>query len=681
MCVFTGCDDMSAVFDKNNNKVSDQLYDMTFGSDNNLTGIYTMAYCHNNSLDASSYTALSTNNNFVVNNNDIATCGDNIAVVLDDTTNEHRHYICTLDTTNINSGKSYWKTKTASCDLNAIKNTTGYTAYLKTGSSIVSLNNKSTQYRYFNSIYWKWLYTDQTSNFTLTCNSNGNWEMTKTNNSCQGLPAMTIGSVFWENDNNILYVDDQPGMLMNTTTLSKDISILTTTMLYNTSQYFVTNGTKIEASCASGYQEIDKNNIILDGNNSNIDKGGHYYECVNGTWTARGGCAIKVDYYSPRLYDDANKNGTISVSKYVKIGDSITCNSETFNISDPDNGTLKICAIGGYRVASDGQTFTVSVPTNHTFCHKSYIPRDLGVGLNGSVGVDGWCDDWITNDTYKGVGANVSNGSSFSIEHTYSNVSASGTLICNNGTWKVGSGSMTFEYTGTIDTFCAPYGLKDAGKSITFELWGAQGGGSYGGKGGYTKGVMNSGNYINGTTYYVAVGQYSQKGSLTNAFNGGGRCGDRDGTTYHSGGGATHVAANDGVLSSLENNKTAVLLVAGGGGGNGANFDLNKYCGSGSGGGGNNNGDDGSSGNGGKGGTQEAGGDGIGGEASGSFGKGADCSEGHYCFGGGGGYYGGGASSMTGGAGGGSGYCNTSKFTCSGSNGQRSGNGYVKISW
>ena len=57
---------------------------------------------------------------------------------------------------------------------------------------------------------------------------------------------------------------------------------------------------------------------------------------------------------------------------------------------------------------------------------------------------------------------------------------------------------------------------------------------------------------------------------------------------------------------------------------------------------------------------------------------------GHYCFGGGG-YYGGGAvepsSSNYGGAGGGSGYCNTSKFTCSGSNGQRSGNGRVVISW
>ena len=687
-CIFTGCNDMSAVFDKNGNKVSEQLYDMTFGSNNSSNGVYPIVYCHNNdSADGSSYTELSTNNKFVVNSGNIATCGDNTGVVLTDTKSEDRHYVCTADTTNINNGSSYWKTKTASCDLNTIRSLTnsGYTAYLSktNNSTLVTLENKTTQHRYLNTVKWSSLYTDQASNFALTCNSNGNWIMSKGTNSCNGAPVLIGGSGFYKNDTNILYVENQPGMLMNTSTLSKDISALTKTKLTNTSQYFMTNGAKIEANCVSGSIEVDKNNVAE--SDSSADKGGHYYECVNGTWTARGGCQVKLDYYSPKLYDDINNTGNIALTKNVKVGDTITCDFESFGISDPNSGTLKICAINGYRVAVDGESFTVSVPTNHTFCHKSYIPRDLGAGLNGSVGVDGWCDDWITNDTYKGVGANVSNGSSFVTGHNDTNVSTSTTLVCNNGTWKVGSGSITFEYTGSVKTFCAPYGLKDAGKSITFELWGASSAvGNVKGYGGYTKGVMGSGVYSNMQKFYVVVGQEGREGSLINAFNGGGKSGSREGTMkYYSGAGATHIATESGVLSSLESNKSAVLLVAGGSGGNVSSWRYSFGYNAGNGGGGNNSGGDGGN-DGGKGGTQEAGGSGSGmSVTSGSFGRGADCASNTYCWGGGGGYYGGGAASDSdrGGAGGGSGYCNTSKFTCSGENGKRDGNGRVVISW
>ena len=412
---------------------------------------------------------------------------------------------------------------------------------------------------------------------------------------------------------------------------------------------------------------------------------------------ARGGCGIKVDYYSPRLYDDVGKTGSISASKYFKIGDLVTCSYETFGISDPDNGTLKICAVNGYRVASDSEVFTVkdySNYTSHAFCHKSYIPRDLGAGWTGSAGVDGWCSEQVTMDTYKGGGANVSNGSSFTVSHSDTGVSASGTLTCNSGTWKAGSGSMTFDYTGDVKTFCVPYGLKDAGKSITFEAYGARGDPCFStyGKGGYTKGVMSSSNYSDKQIFYIVVGQEGQltkDSSLgSNAYNGGGKPSSYDTIGGYGGGGATHIATVNGVLSSLSENKSAVLLVAGGGGGN-------KYSTSGvptcvtlaniaGYGGGNNNSGGSSSG---KGGTSSSGGSLYGSNTtSGSFGKGGDCTTSKsFCAGGGGGYYGGGASSGSGsgntGAGGGSGYCNTSKFSCSGSNGQRNGNGYVKISW
>ena len=544
------------------------------------------------------------------------------------------------------------------------------------------------------------VYTDQHNNFKLSCNSSGNLEMTKTANSCSGVPALTSGSYFYPSENDIMYVQNQTGILMDRTTLSQDVSTLTKTMLSNTSQYFVTNGTKVEGSCNGGFQEVDKNNIP--NNNVSADKGGHYYECVNGSWVTRGGCTIKVDYYSPRLYDDVNKSGSIAASKYIKIGDTITCNYDTFGISDPDDGTLKICAINGYRIASDGQTFTVnSVPTNHTFCHKSYIPRDLGAGWNGSVGVDGWCSEWISMDTYKGGGANINDGSSFTINHNdNAGVSATGTLVCNNGTWEIGSGSMMFDYTGSSKTFCVPHGSKSANKSITFELWGGQGGGDNGGNGGYTKGIMSN-SYSDGDKYYVVVGgtgntiSGAENGTTKeskNSYNGGGYSKVINANIISGGGGgATHVAISSGVLSNVSSSK--ILLVAGGGGG--GFEDTNNYYADksgGTGGGGNNSGGNGSTGydyDYGRGGTTSSGGSGylattLTTDISGSFGSGGDCSISVTCTGGGSGYYGGGASGgghAAGGAGGGSGYCNTSKFTCSGSNGQRSGNGYVKISW
>ncbi|MBO4957003.1 MAG: hypothetical protein J6C50_04155, partial [Rickettsiales bacterium] len=399
-----------------------------------------------------------------------------------------------------------------------------------------------------------------------------------------------------------------------------------------------------------------------------------------------------------------------------------------------DTGVVKICAINGYRVASDGETFTVSNNvTQHAFCHKSYIPRDLGAGLDGSVSVNGWCSDLVTKDTYRGIGANVSNGDSFEITNTTSEVAVNGTLECYKGTWKIGSGSMTFGYESRSDrTFCVPHGAKTAEKSITFELWGAQGANTTykGGKGGYTKGVLESENYNDGNKYYVVVGGVGKTATEGSAggYNGGGSgsCSNSSAKQGNGGGGATHVATASGLLSSLSGNKSAVLLVAGGGGGEA--YDGHKI-GSGAGGGGNNSsGDSGYGVHGGNGGSSKDRYEGsVSGQVAGitvmcskgknstrtnmcnsergvhwtgshgTFGQGGNGnydskSDTEYCGGGGGGgYYGGGGASATGdednrsNGGGGSGYCDTSKFTCDGSglgfNATHEGDGEVKITW
>ena len=222
-----------------------------------------------------------------------------------------------------------------------------------------------------------------------------------------------------------------------------------------------------------------------------------------------------------------------------------------------------------------------------------------------------------------------------------------------------------YDYANYIQTLTVP---RDG--YYLLEVWGAEGGSASngvsraGGYGAYSSGYV----YLtkDSILYVVTGGQGvagNNTGIQTGGYNGGGN------GRYHggSGGGATHIATQTGLLSTLENNKEAILIVAGGGGGgaytNGSNcsdgghgggikgndslinmcsdtISFNRYS---------------------TGGTQNAGGYIINGAASNpsaGFGIGAstDTSSTSYgTGGGGGGYYGGGSGEYAGGAGG-SGY-------------------------
>ena len=206
------------------------------------------------------------------------------------------------------------------------------------------------------------------------------------------------------------------------------------------------------------------------------------------------------------------------------------------------------------------------------------------------------------------------------------------------------------------------------------EVWGAQGGGTTGGYGGYSKGVVS---LTKGDVLYMVVGG---KGTSTvGGYNGGGNA--SGGTTNNyggAGGGATHIAKSSGLLSTFSNNTSSILIVAGGGGGAAGWVGNNTvYSDGGSGGG-----YQGNSGIAGKnsvssgsyteagGGSQSSGGTAaVGTEANGnagSFGQGATSGNRMY-GGGGGGFYGGGGGggsyyiSLSGG--GGSGYIGNSLLT------------------
>ena len=221
------------------------------------------------------------------------------------------------------------------------------------------------------------------------------------------------------------------------------------------------------------------------------------------------------------------------------------------------------------------------------------------------------------------------------------------------------------------------------------EVWGAQGGASYGatgGKGGYSNGVIsiNTNNNL-----YICIGQYTGDVGSTydssgiSAYNGGGK-------GSSSGGGATHIAkANRGELKNYSSYKSEVYIVAGGGG---AGADSQLGTGSGGSGGGT------AGGNGvstsylsvmATGGSQTSAG--VNGKWGNSattvvnapgFGQGGGChaENNNYGGGGGGGWYGGGGNPVGGSGAGGSGYIG-GVSNGSTTSGVQSGHGKAVITW
>ena len=274
-----------------------------------------------------------------------------------------------------------------------------------------------------------------------------------------------------------------------------------------------------------------------------------------------------------------------------------------------------------------------------------------------------------------------------------------------------------FDYTGGEQVFTVPHSGY-----YKLEVWGAQGGyaaSSTKGSGGY--GGYSSGNiYLTkNTNLFVYVGGKGQDAQSVNkgytgGYNGGASSKPWVNTYNGAGGGATHIALEGGLLSTLSSKVSSILIVAGGGGGsasNGTTFILGA-----SGGGyiGNNGmkppNNDGAFG---LGGTQTAGGSYTlytypqTPPTPGSFGQGGNPAS-HGGAGGGAGYYGGGGASIWGSAGAGSGYIGNTNlidknmycYNCSTSNDQSTrtysttnvsetptsqyakiGNGYAKITY
>lgn len=219
--------------------------------------------------------------------------------------------------------------------------------------------------------------------------------------------------------------------------------------------------------------------------------------------------------------------------------------------------------------------------------------------------------------------------------------------------------SETVSFTGHTEDWVVPAGIQ----SLTFDLYGAQGGGVDGGLGGRATATLN---VSPGQHIFINAGGAGKDyvdGGGPGGFNGGG-----GNSISNGGGGATDIRAAGVSLSDR-------VLVAGGGGGAGG-------CSSGSSSalGGNGGGDAGNAGSGcgsgGGGGSQATGGTAAGTATSGTSGQGGEPAGIYVAGGGGGGWFGGGGGFNAGGGGGGSGHGPSNAILEGAVN---AGNGFVVI--
>ena len=135
----------------------------------------------------------------------------------------------------------------------------------------------------------------------------------------------------------------------------------------------------------------------------------------------------------------------------------------------------------------------------------------------------------------------------------------------------------TFNYTGNVQNVTLKKGR------YLFECYGAQGGDTGGGKGGYSKGAL----YIqNDMTLYIYVGQKGRNAqpysNSQGGWNGGGSGGSNtDGLSSSSGGGASDIRLVNGSWSDTASLKSRLIVAGGGGGGNSYRADISGGAGGG----------------------------------------------------------------------------------------------------
>ena len=329
-----------------------------------------------------------------------------------------------------------------------------------------------------------------------------------------------------------------------------------------------------------------------------------------------GGGGQSGTYTSTNMAGDSEGGGGSSYISGHTGCVAITSQSNITPKSDCTTGTTdNNCSIhySGKKftntVMIDGQGYTWT----NTKGELQQMPKpsggyyDSGVGHSGDGAVRITVMDDITlnieyNDKYSDLPTPTKDGYIFG--GWYTEPDGEGTLITNSSKVLNTKNHTLYAYwlPQTEYNYDSPgsytYTIPRTG-IYKLETWGAQGGGTGSYVGGY--GAYATGNIVlkNGQVLYISVGG---KGSLnfstgtsavaiTGGYNGGGT-GTRGGDGNYSvsggsGGGATHIATNSGLLSTLSGNEDSILIVSSGGGGAGVNnYNLSAFAHAGGSGGG-----------------------------------------------------------------------------------------------
>ena len=306
----------------------------------------------------------------------------------------------------------------------------------------------------------------------------------------------------------------------------------------------------------------------------------------------------EMEIYLADLYAEAIKNGEeINAKQCLKLEDKDGVTK--IEIENEDVATVEI-------IGAD-----IVVPKDAIVTYKGYIfivDNQLHIIDIGKINSRTEYNVSITKDeNTESFSVSINGGDSETYLDNYTKKLKYGTEITINaspktgyavmqgiGTFKISSKTnidikaeqtetYNFDYTGTVQEWKAP---QDG--MYKLEVWGAQGGTSmidgtlstnytsgriaskqdYGGLGGYATGVTR---LKKDETIYVVVGgkgeNAKREGYAEAGYNGGGNGSDDteyDDESAGAGGGATHIAKTEGVLSSLEQKIDDILIVAGG---------------------------------------------------------------------------------------------------------------------
>ncbi len=551
--------------------------------------------------------------------------------------------------------------------------------------------------------------------------SNGSANVTVTSTNASGLYYVITKAC--DKLSNCRTVVSEPYYLDN-----KKPGIGTISVTPNTSTKVVTSSVTVTDNVALKKYEIynPSGSKVVDQAISGTSKAISYNQNARGTYTLK-------------VYDhlDNVETKTFTVPTYTvqfAVNDtnmgSVTNSSVATNFGA--NASTTFSAKAGYRYKSvsgtgcsvSGSTVTASsVTATNVKCTVNFEKNEFTVNWKSADTQTGTVATASQKVTYGNKGSTTISPTSY---HKYSKVDCTNgvTASHSNGTVTTSAistdttctvtfacnfTSLEFGYKGSIQSFTVP---KACGGTYTLEVWGAQGGTTNGGKGGYSKATVS---LTGGTTVYIGVGGAGCDNCSGAGYNGGGT--GSAGRRRGSGGGATHIGKTNALLKNTAAGN--LYIVAGGGGGGTYNegggdgtcsWASPSSAAGGAGSGGKYGSVDGNGNDGGAtgysagcgnncistlagGGTQTAGGRvGVGydcmnpptryaGPNPGSYGQGGNGDD--YRPGGGGGYYGGGSAGVgadyTAGGGGGSGYFGSGVTPTGSSKGVQSGNGKAKI--